>query len=258
MTKILFFNGSPRSYGLTYTLLNFALKGATSIGVESKLFNLYDLEIRPCLGCLSDNQSSCMYPCVIDDDMQKVYKEILSSNGIVIATPVYWFAPSGVVKNFIDRLTVFENMIFISGRSLVEGKVAGVIAVGNDGGAVQTISTIISALISMGFTVPPFGFCYHAKNEEPNDNTLCDAFNVGRNVALLAKVLEEKNETKWYDTKTAKEISSIKEEVNMLCKLNKEITLPKRNAIINKLILRNNTALTPLEEVESKIKHSKP
>lgn len=249
MTKILFFNGSPRSYGLTYMLLNFALRGATSIGAESKLFNLYDMEIRPCLGCLSDNQSSCRYPCVINDDMQKVYNEILSSNGIVIATPIYWFAPSGIVKNFIDRLTIFENMIFINGRSLVEGKVAGVIAVGNDGGSVQAISTIISALISMGFSVPPFGFCYHTKDGEPSENTLRDAFNVGRNVALLARVLE-RNEKNWYDAKTIEELSTIKEEVSVLCKLNKENTLPKRKAIINKLASEDNSILTPLEEVK--------
>jgi multimeric flavodoxin WrbA len=186
--------------------------------------------------------------------MQKIYSEILSSNGIIIATPIYWFAPSGVVKNFIDRLTVFENMIFISGRSLVEGKVAGVIAVGNDGGAVQTISTIVSALISMGFTVPPFGFCYHTKDEEPSENTLRDAFNVGRNVALLAKVLE-RNGSNWYDVKTIEELSAIKEEINALCKLNKENTLPKRNVIINKLITKDNLVLTPLEEVKDKSKH---
>ncbi|MBO3801079.1 MAG: flavodoxin family protein [Thermoproteota archaeon] len=250
MTKVLFLNGSPRNYGLTYTLLSFALRGASSVGAETKLFNLYELEIHPCLGCLSDNQSSCMYPCVIDDDMKKIYHEVLSSNGIVIATPIYWFAPSGVVKNFIDRLTVFENMIFINGRSLVEGKIAGVIAVGNDGGAVQAISSIISALISMGFSVPPFSFCYHTSNEEPNDNTLLDAFNVGRNVALLAKVLE-RNEIKWYDTKRIEEISFIKEEVKTICKLNKEINLLKRNTIINKLILNGN-AISPLEEVKNK------
>ncbi|NHV06656.1 MAG: flavodoxin family protein [Thaumarchaeota archaeon] len=254
MIKILLFNGSPRSYGLTYTLLNFALKGVSSVGAESKLFNLYDLELRPCLGCLSDNQNSCRYPCVIDDDMQKIYNEILSSNGIIVATPIYWFAPSGTVKNFIDRLTVFENMIFISGRSLVEGKVAGVIAVGNDGGAVQTISAIVSALISMGFTVPPFGFCYHTRDEEPSENTLRDAFNVGRNVALLAKVLD-KNESSWYDVKTVEELSAIKEEVNMLCKLNKEGALPKRKVLINKLTPKDNLVLASIEKSKDENKY---
>lgn len=234
-------------------LLNFAIRGANNVGAESKLFNLYDLEIHPCLGCLSDIQSSCRYPCVIDDDLKVIYDEILSSSGIVIATPIYWFAPSGVVKNFIDRLTVFENMIFINGRSLVEGKAAGVIAVGNDGGAVQAISTVTSALISMGFSVPPFGFCYHTRDEEPNENALRDAYNVGRNVALLAKMLEE-NKTTWYSNKASEELSSIREEINVVRKLNEENSLPKRKVVISKLILKDTIRPTPVEEVKARNK----
>ena len=194
-------NGSPRRYGSAYKLLRVALRAAEAEGAAAKLVHLYDYEIRPCLGCVSDVQEACRYPCVIEDDMRCLYDELLEADAMILATPVYWFGVPGHVKNFIDRLTALENMIFVEGRSWLEGKVAGVIAVGNDSGDVEVLSEVALTLNFMGMAIPPWGLsCTTEADPISSDSTLVEAANVGRSVALMAKLMRGVK-ARWYDPK---------------------------------------------------------
>jgi len=187
--KIVGVNGSPRKYGNTARLLEAALAGARMAGAETVRIDLYDYEVRPCLGCLSDREEACKVPCVIRDGMDRIYRLIEESEGLVLATPVYWFNVSGVVKNMIDRMTVFENMIHHVGRSLVEGKAAGVIAVGNEQGGAMVVANLMLTLNSMGFAIPPWGFAYYTDRGDvlEDEAAVLDAVNVGLAVARIAR-----------------------------------------------------------------------
>ncbi len=186
--KVVGFNGSPRKYGNTARLLEAALAGARIAGAETVRVDLYDYEIRPCLGCLSDVEEACRIPCVIRDGMDEIYRLIEESDGIIIATPIYWFNMSGVVKNLIDRMTAFENMIHHVGRSLVEGKAAGVIAVGNEQGGAMVTANLLLTLNSMGFAIPPWGFAYYTDKGDAleDEAAVLDSVNVGLLVAEIA------------------------------------------------------------------------
>ncbi len=150
---------------------------------------------------MSDDIKACRHPCVIRDDFtEKIAPEILRADALVIGTPIYWYAPSGVVKNLIDRMTSFENMIFHTGRSLVEGKVAAVIAVGNDTGAIQAIAWLMAVLNSMGFHIPPWALAYyHSREGEPlnDDQAVMDAVNIGKIVVKAARLL--RGAGAWYE-----------------------------------------------------------
>lgn len=198
--RILGINGSPRKHGNAYKLLTVALKAAELEGAEVRAFHIYDYDIKPCIGCLSDDVKTCRYPCVIEDDMKKLYDEVLKANGIIIASPIYWFSVPGQLKNFIDRLTVFENMIYIDGSCWTEGKVAGVIAAGADSGQIQLISMLFATLNSMGFVIPPWALAYTVNGRDVmrQENALADAANVGRAVALMARMIDQ--DIKWYDS----------------------------------------------------------
>ncbi|RLF16379.1 MAG: flavodoxin family protein [Thermoprotei archaeon] len=242
MVRILGINGSPRKYGNTFKLLKIALEFAKKEGAEVRLVNLYDYDIRPCLGCLCDEQTACRYPCVIEDDMRELYDLILKSDGLIIATPVYWFSPSGVVKTFIDRLTVFENMIYIDGYSWAEGKVAGIIAVGNDSGVIQVISTLYATLVSMGFAIPPWALAYFNKQGDvlKDINVVMDAANVGRVVTIMAKAI--KDVRRWYDSTISNDelkrvITRVKEEAER----NKLKQTPEREQLISLAITLKGT-----------------
>ena len=103
--KVVGFIGSPRIKGNTATIVNEVLLGAREAGAETKVFNLNQLGIRGCQGCLK-----CQTPegrCVQKDDMAPLYDEIYSADAVVIGTPVYMFQVTGQTKIFIDRLLAF-------------------------------------------------------------------------------------------------------------------------------------------------------
>jgi len=231
-------NGSPRNYGGTYKLLRIAMEAAKREGAKVKLYNLYELDIKPCIGCLCDIQNACRYPCVIEDDMKEIYEEILKADGLILATPIYWYSPSGPIKNFIDRLTAFENMIFITGRSWVEGKVCGLIAVGNDSGMIMVLSNLMIILNSMGFIVPPFAIAYFAEMGDvlQKDSTVFDAYNVGRNVVLAARIIK-KQKALWYLYDEVKDVvKKLRKQVAEEAKRNANRVRDERFKAITKLL----------------------
>ena len=235
--RVVGINGSPRKYGNTFKLLKVALKVAEAEGAETELVHLIDYDIKPCIGCLCDDQKACRYPCVIEDDMKELYDLVLESNGLIIATPVYWFSPSGIVKNFIDRLTALENMVVVDGVSWVEGKVAGVITVGNDSGVVHVLATLYATLNGMGFAIPPWAMAYYSQegNVLADGKATLDAANVGRAVALMCKHVKHL-ERKWYDAELKDELAALARAVEDEAREVERSELAKRKKIFEKAL----------------------
>lgn len=98
--KVLGFVGSARKGGNTETLVDEALRGARDAGAETERIRLSKLSIAPCLGCLACLESGA---CVQTDGFAEVREKMLASPLWFLGTPVYFFAPSGQLKTFIDR-----------------------------------------------------------------------------------------------------------------------------------------------------------
>ncbi|MEM1541281.1 MAG: flavodoxin family protein [Ignisphaera sp.] len=193
--NILLVSASPRRYGAVGFVEKFIIElGKEVEKININAINVYEYNIQPCLGCVSDDIKFCVLPCIIDDDMRNLYNIVLKSDGFIFVTPIYWYNVPGPLKNFIDRLTVLENAIFIEGRSKVEGKVAGFIAVGNDTGALAVIQNLMAIMNSFGITIPPWALAYHESEEDPvyNEKFVLDIANVLRCVVLMVKLLKGK------------------------------------------------------------------
>lgn len=54
---------------------------------------------RGCWLCLSKGEDQCP----LDDDREKIERQILAANGIIFVTPVYALNVSALMKNFLDR-----------------------------------------------------------------------------------------------------------------------------------------------------------
>ena len=199
VNRILLLNSSPRRFGSTKKLLYAAENGALDAGCETRMQDLYDYEIKPCIGCVSDDVMACRFPCVIKDDFNRLGEIILESNGFIIGSPIYWYGPSGILKNLVDRLTSMENMIYHVGYSLLDGKTVGFIAAGNDTGAITLIAYLMSVFNSMGCLIPPWALAYHHSIENPleNNSAILDAYNVGYNVCVSSKT-DYAIKRKWY------------------------------------------------------------
>jgi len=98
--KIIAIYGSPRRKGNTATLLKKVIEGALDSGAEVEEIVLRDLKISPCLeiyGCLQAGE------CAIKDDFQIVRDKILASQGLILASPVFFYTVSSHTKILMDR-----------------------------------------------------------------------------------------------------------------------------------------------------------
>jgi multimeric flavodoxin WrbA len=98
--KIIAIYGSPRRKGNTATLLKKAIEGARDAGADVEEIVLRDLKISPCLeiyGCLQAGE------CAIKDDFQMVRDKILHAQGLILASPVFFYAVSAHTKMLMDR-----------------------------------------------------------------------------------------------------------------------------------------------------------
>lgn len=108
--------GSARKDSNTKGVVNAVLKG-----IASHQINLADHAILP-----------YSYDGVYaDDDFLKIVEKMLNHHTIIFATPVYWYAMSGVMKTFLDRFTDLVTIQKTTGRKLKDKNFL-VIASGSD------------------------------------------------------------------------------------------------------------------------------
>ncbi len=100
MHRVIGINGSPREGGNTEILLESFLEGAESIGVPTEKVVLNKLDFVPCQECenLGSNEI-----CVIQDDLQDLFRCIEDSDVVVLASPVFFGSLSAQTKMMIDR-----------------------------------------------------------------------------------------------------------------------------------------------------------
>ena len=100
MINIAAIYGSPRAKGNTALLLKQAVKGAREAGAHVEEIFLRNLKISPCLeiyGCKTTGR------CAIQDDFQNVQDILLASDGIMLASPIFFYTVSAHTKIFMDR-----------------------------------------------------------------------------------------------------------------------------------------------------------
>jgi FMN-dependent NADH-azoreductase len=97
-------NGSPRSGKISKSsrLLEAFISGCREAGANVELVNLREKKIKPCTGCYS-----CWIKtpgqCIQKDDVAEILAKLRSADLEVWSTPLYFFGPTGLVKNFLDR-----------------------------------------------------------------------------------------------------------------------------------------------------------
>ena len=108
--------GSSNNEGNTSSVCK---RVAQKISVD--LINLNDFNIQPFNYDITQQNDDCF----------NLFKQILEYDQIIFATPVYWYAPSGQMKIFIDRFSDLLQLHKPQGR-LLRTKHAAVIATGAD------------------------------------------------------------------------------------------------------------------------------
>lgn len=106
--KILAINGSPRKKGNSALLMEEFLHGAAVVDCDITEIRADQTKIKPCNGCL---KCGIYKECVLkDDEWAQLSRDILESDTIVIASPVYFHHFPGPLKFIIDRFRSFVDI----------------------------------------------------------------------------------------------------------------------------------------------------
>ena len=125
---VLVFLGSPRKKGNSEVLTEALLEGVRDEGGMPEIIRLCDLKISPCISCGGCDKKGI---CVVEDDMTPLYEKIISTDKIILASPIFSMASpprpklssteprhSGTVKGFYkgkeSGLTIRSERAFSS------------------------------------------------------------------------------------------------------------------------------------------------
>jgi len=189
---ILGISGSPIKKGKVTILLNTVLEKAKELGSETELVFLIDYPISYCMGCYSKDPMQCK-PEVFKEMLPQLYEKIIRSDGIVFGTPVYWFGPSGLMKNFIDLISALENI-----EPLLAGKVISCVVSGEEDGAASAASSIIIPLNFMGAIIPPYAITYAIGPIEENLDVYEECERIAKNMVETIKRIREVEKIFWF------------------------------------------------------------
>lgn len=107
--KALVLMGSPRKNANTDRLSDEFIRGAVEAENHVVKVNIREKNISGCLGCNTCQRNGGN--CIQKDDMVKIYKYILESDVIVLASPVYFFTWTSQIKAVLDRLYALEGTL---------------------------------------------------------------------------------------------------------------------------------------------------
>lgn len=103
--KAIAINGSPRKGWNTEKLLKEALRGAASVGAETEIIQLYDLNYTGCKSCFSCKRKeaeSCH--CILKDDLTAVLEKVFEADAVFFGSPIYFGDMTGQMVSFMERL----------------------------------------------------------------------------------------------------------------------------------------------------------
>ncbi len=104
MPTIIAIYGSPRRRGNTASLLDRAIQGAEEGGARVEPVVLRDLKLSPCLeiyGCKKTGK------CTIQDDFQPLADQLAAADGVMLASPIFFYTVSAHTKILMDRCQSF-------------------------------------------------------------------------------------------------------------------------------------------------------
>ncbi|MHC1684528.1 MAG: flavodoxin family protein [Clostridiaceae bacterium] len=123
--KVLIINGSPRK-GSTWELVKLVKESMLKQGqVEFEEVMLSELNLPSCKGCFNCflyGEEKCPHSKIITPIVEK----LISSDCLIITSPVYALNVSGLLKNFLDHTAYFfHRPYFFDKKALVISSTAG-------------------------------------------------------------------------------------------------------------------------------------
>lgn len=179
--NILAIVGSPRLNGNTNYLVDRALEEAAKLGAETEKIVLSQYKIGPCQG---HQNCSEFDSCLQKDDGAWILQKFREADGLILATPVYYFDVTAQMKIFIDR-----NYFFYRHGIKSRARAVGMIVVAGGAGiddAVRTLKKLAlasTAKVSKEKRFLVTGYASAPGDVRSNTSLVAEASNLGRQMA---------------------------------------------------------------------------
>jgi len=132
--KILAIVGSPRTDGNSSYLVDQALNEAVRLGAQTEKIMLTEYKVNPCQG---HDECASYKSCTQQDDTEWILDRFCQADGVILATPVYYYNVTAQMKAFIDRTYFLYEKDRRSGARAV-----GLIVVAENEGIEDTLYTL--------------------------------------------------------------------------------------------------------------------
>jgi multimeric flavodoxin WrbA len=125
--------GSAKKKGNTATVLGWVEEELKSLGHDVERIYLNNKSIGGCLGCAKCRENPDEIACVQKDDAIDIFEQMISSDVVLFASPIYFWGFSAQIKALIDRgYALVTNYHKPGHTSLLEGKRIGLLVTGAD------------------------------------------------------------------------------------------------------------------------------
>ena len=132
--KIITLLGSARKKGNTATVLGWVEEELRSLGHDVERIYLNNKSMGGCQGCAKCRENADEIVCIQNDDVIAIMEQMILSEVILFASPIYFWGFSSQIKTVIDRgYSLVTNYHKPGHTSLLEGKRIGLLVTG--GGA---------------------------------------------------------------------------------------------------------------------------
>jgi len=113
--KVIAINGSPRKKWNTAMLLEKALEGASSVGAETELIHLYDLDFKGCISCFACKTlgGKSYGRCAVKDGLAPILDKAATADALILGSPIYFGSATGEMRSFMERL-FFPYLVYAS------------------------------------------------------------------------------------------------------------------------------------------------
>lgn len=186
--KVVGFNGSPRRDGNTAILIRNVFSELEKQGIETDLIQLADKTIHGCIACYKclENKDK---RCAVNNDAANDYiKKMLSADGIILGSPVYYNDVTPEMKALIDR----TGYVAKSNNRMFRYKVGASLVALRRTGATHALDTmehffLIGEMIIVGRAL---GFGSEKGDVEKDQEGIELAHSLGQRMAWLIKKLK--------------------------------------------------------------------
>jgi len=186
--------GSPRTDGNTAILMDHLLKGIKEntrysedmVVIDSII--LKDKNISPCHECCNCSKAG---ECIIEDDMQEIYRILIDADFIAVASPVFFTTVSGYLKAMVDRCQRFWVLKYEHNKKIIKKTRRGIFISTSGSGSAAIFNCpikVIRSFFDVLFIDHLKDFTFNSIDKKQdilnNKEALSALYDFGRNIDL--------------------------------------------------------------------------